>query len=258
MLRNGDHGWGVVGGRVHRAETIDSSGEASSNINAQYTVSSWVVDSLEESEYGGIQWSGRRKGVELLHSDMAVTDDITSLELLRRAIVIGIGVHKVTGDHVLNVHLEGELGVSGKGAKVLWEGDLRPGHVARGDDISNNNTVAAPLNQLLAVCKCLPVTKVDEVIGGRERGRLLINGRVLPIIRACRADHGRVERQRGLRITITTAAIVVVVVIVVFVTANLNGGAVDEDGDSSEGERERDIFHFRVFIDRKETSVACV
>jgi len=118
----------------------------------------------------------------------------------------------------------------------------------------------------LAVCKGLPVTKVDEVVGGRERGRLLINRRVLPIIRACRAEHRRVERQRGLRVVITASVIVggvvvvavVVVVIVVFVTANLNGGAVGEDGDGSKGEGEREIFHFRVFIDWKETSVACV
>lgn len=65
-----------------------------------------------------------------MHGDMAVTDYIASLKLLRRTIVVGIGVHKVTGDHVLNAHLEGELCVGGKRAKVLWEGDLRRGHVA--------------------------------------------------------------------------------------------------------------------------------
>jgi len=130
MLRNGDHGWGMVSGRVHRAETIDSSRQAGSNINTQYTVLSWVVDSLEESEYGGIQWSGRREGIDLLYGDMAVTDYIAPLELLRCAIVIGVGVHKVTSDHVLNVHLEGKLGVSCKRAKILWEDDLRRGHVA--------------------------------------------------------------------------------------------------------------------------------
>lgn len=149
MLRNGHHCRGVVSGRVHlrkrsqikdandgvggktyRAETIDSSGKAGSNINAQYSVLSWIVDSLEESEYGGIQRSGRGDGIELLHSDMAVTDDIASLELLRRTIVVGLGIHKVTGDHVLNVHLEDELSVSGECAKVLWEDDLRGGHVA--------------------------------------------------------------------------------------------------------------------------------
>jgi len=130
MLRNGDHCWGVVSGCVHRAETIDSSGEAGGNINAQYSVHSWIIDSLEESEYGGIQWSGRGEGIELLHGDMTVTDHIASLELLRRTIVIGIGVHKVTSDHVLNVRLEDELSVSGECAKVLWEDDLRRGHVA--------------------------------------------------------------------------------------------------------------------------------
>jgi len=130
MLCNSDQCRGVVSGRVHRAETIDSSGEAGSNINAQYSVLSWIVDSLEESEYGRIQWSSRGEGIELLHGDMAVADHITSLELLRRTIVIGVGVHKVTGDHVLNVHREDERSVSGERAKVLWKGNLRRGHVA--------------------------------------------------------------------------------------------------------------------------------
>jgi len=148
MLRNSHHDWGVVSGRVHRAETIDSSGEAGSNIDGQFSVHSWIVDSLEESKYGGIQWGGRCEGINLLHGDMAVTDYNSSVKLLRCTIVIGVGVHKVTGYHVLNVHLEYELSVSGKRAQVRWEGDLRRGHVAGGDDISNNNTVAAPSDHL--------------------------------------------------------------------------------------------------------------
>lgn len=195
MLGNGHHDWGMVCVGVHRAETVDSRWEAGSNINSQFSVNSSSIDPLEEGKDSGVQWLGRGEGIELLHRYMAVTDYIASLELLRCTIVIGVGIHKVTSHHVLDAHLKGELGIGGKRPKVLWEGDLRSGHIARRDDISNNNTIAAPLHQLLAVRKSLSVTKVDEVVGGCERGRLLINGRILTIICACRADHRWVEDQ---------------------------------------------------------------
>jgi hypothetical protein len=249
---------------VHRAETIDSGWEAGSNINSQFSVNSLVVDSLEERKDSRVQWLGRGEGVELLYRYMAVTDHVVSLELLRCTIVVGVGVHKVTSDHVPDAHLEGELGIGGKGSKVLGEGDLRGGHIARRDDIPNNNTIAAPLYQLLAVRKRLSVAKVDVVVGGRKRGRLLINGGILSIICACRADHRWVESQGFLNVSISTTTVVVIVVIVIVlvpvtaVLAGLKGGAVDKEGGSGQGQREREIFHFLIFIDWNGTSVACV
>lgn len=195
MLGNGHHDWGMVCVSVHRAETIDSRWEASSNINGQFSINSRSVDSLEEGKDSRVQWLSRGEGIELLHCYMAVTDYIVSLELLRCTVIVGVGIHKVTSDHVLDVHLEGEFGISGKRPKVLWEGDLGGRHIARWDDISDNNTIAAPLHQLLTVRKSLSIAKVDEVVRGCERGRLLIDGRILTIIRACRADHRRVEDQ---------------------------------------------------------------
>jgi len=148
-----------------------------------------------------------------------VANHVATLELLWCTIVVGGSADKVSSDHVLDVSGECELRVSREGAKILGVGDLCSWHVARRNDIPNDYAIATSLDQLLSIRKSLSIAKVDEVVGGGERSRLLVNRRILTIVCACRANNGCIQSQRGLRInSAVVSSIIVVSSIVVIAT----------------------------------------
>lgn len=206
----------MVGIGVHCAEAVGTSRKTSSDIYIQFTISTCrLVDALEEGEDGRIRWVSGVDRIEQLDGDMCVSDDESILELLRSTIVVGLCVDKVSSDHVLDEHLYGKLLVGGEGASIGREGNLCSGHRGRGDDVSENNTIAASINELLAIGESLSLAEVDEVVGRRERCRLASNRWVLAIVSAGRAEDGVVQGKRILDITaIVTSAIVVVVTVI--------------------------------------------
>jgi len=93
-----------------------------------------------------------------------VSNDNPILQLLRRAVVVGVCVDKVTGDHILDVHREGDVLIGRECTTVRREADLRGRHVGRGDNVSVYDTVAASINELLAIGERLSLAEVDEVV----------------------------------------------------------------------------------------------
>lgn len=178
VLSNGYHDGSMVGRRVHGAETVDTRRKTGCNIDTQYTIDGRCVDALEKGKDSWVRRLSVLERVDLLDGDVTMSNDIVSLQLLRRAIVVLLGVDKVTGDHVLNVHGESELCIGWESAKVLGVADLGGDHVARRDNVSNRYTIAATLFELLTIRKSLSVTKVDVVVRGREGSGLLVNRRI--------------------------------------------------------------------------------
>lgn len=94
---------------------------------------------------------------------MRVSNDLSTLKLLGSTVVVGVCVDKVSCDHVLDVHLEGEIRIGGEGASIGREGNLRARHAAGRDDISIDDTIAASLNELLTIGECLSLAVVDAI-----------------------------------------------------------------------------------------------
>lgn len=92
-----------------------------------------------------------------------MTDDDVALELLRSTKVVGLGVHKVTGDQVLDAHLELERLVSRESSTVRRVGNLRGWHVARWNNVTDWNTIAAALDHLLTIGEGFTFAEVDAI-----------------------------------------------------------------------------------------------
>lgn len=193
VLSDGHHYWSVVRGSVHGAEAVHAWWETIGDIDGQYTVDGRGIDSLEELEDGWVQYIGRINRVELLDGQMRVSNDIVALQLLGSAIVVCLRIDKVASDHILDVDRRSKLLVGLECATILGERNLCSGHIARRDDISNWHTIAASLNELLAIRQRLAFAKVDEVVVRGQRWTLLIDRRVLAVIRASRAEDRGVQ-----------------------------------------------------------------
>lgn len=103
---------------------------------------------------------------------MRVTENGTTLELLRRSKVVLLGIDEVTGDQVVDGHLDGENCIGLNCSAVRWEDELGRWHSALGRNLTDGGRVARTLNLLLAISELLADTEVDEVVGGGERSDL--------------------------------------------------------------------------------------
>ncbi len=100
----------MVRRRVHGADTVETGGETSSDSSLKQTLSiAVVIDTLEKGE-------GLRVGsllrcqvvAEILDSDVAVTNDLATLELLRCGVVGGQGIGEGSSNQVGELHLDVE------------------------------------------------------------------------------------------------------------------------------------------------------
>jgi len=139
---------------------------------------------------------------------MRVSNDNTVIQLLRRAVVVGVCVDKVTGLQILDVHREGEILIGSELTIIGREDDLRGRHASRGDKVSVYDTVAASIDELLAIGERLSRTEADEVVRRRERRRLPSDGGILTIGLASGTDDRRIERQRVLGVRAVSSSAV--------------------------------------------------
>jgi hypothetical protein len=149
--------------QTYRAEAVDTGRETIHNGHREDTILSRGVDALEEGKRLRVQRISRVDRGDRLYGDMRVSNDNVVLQLLRCPIVVGVCVDKVTGDQILDVHREGEVLVGRECTTIGREADLRGRHVARGDDVSIYDTIAASTNELLAISERLSLAEVDAV-----------------------------------------------------------------------------------------------
>lgn len=120
-----------------------------------------LVDAFEEGKNLRVGNFGRFKRTDILYGDVSVPNDYVSLNLLGSAEVVLLGVDEVSGSQVLDVHPELE-GLVGWESAAIWRvGDFRGGHIARGDDISNHDSVATAFNLLLTIGQSFSEAEVD-------------------------------------------------------------------------------------------------
>lgn len=156
----------VVGGTSHGADTVVSSRQTTRDSGRELALSvSSIVDTLEESELGGIRWRRRRQGVaEILNDDVSVADDgARAAELLGRGIVRAVGVGEGTQLHVLDLNGNVEVRV---GCRLLAgdrAGDDSRRHLAACRHLTHHDTIAGAALHLKTVGQRLARTEVDEV-----------------------------------------------------------------------------------------------
>lgn len=112
MLSDGAKDGLMVFASVDARHSVGTRRQSTSNIGTQHTINGSVVEALEEREDVGV--GDRRRGYrgQLFDDNMGVTNDITSgVHGARSSEVVRVGVHEVSGVHVLNVHFDGEVGV---------------------------------------------------------------------------------------------------------------------------------------------------
>ena len=95
---------------------------------------------------------------------MAVPDDVAVLvQVLRRRVVVGAGVHEEPRAQVAGLDGHGEGGVGGEAVAGLGRGDDGGDHVGRGGDAAQRDAVAGAVFVLEAVGEGLAGAEVDKV-----------------------------------------------------------------------------------------------
>lgn len=155
----------MVPGGDHCADAIDSSWQTAFDHSLQETLAvPVVVDALEEGEFRRIGRSGRLQLTDVLHCDVAVTDDVSVVvELLRRGVIVRGRVDEETGLEVYRLHRDAEGGVGGDLVARLRIRDHRRYHVLACGDPAHGDAVARPRRDLHAVGELLARTEIDEV-----------------------------------------------------------------------------------------------
>jgi hypothetical protein len=91
-LSNWHQHWLMVGSRAHGANTVESSRKTrDSSLEITIAVTG-IVNTLEKFEDSRVRRTSRIQGVDLLDSDVSVTNDLTTLESLRCGIVGRSGI----------------------------------------------------------------------------------------------------------------------------------------------------------------------
>lgn len=109
----GHHDGLVVAGSGHGADTIDACGQSTFNVYAETTVAiSDIIQALEEDEFVGL---GGNWGLDIasqrLDSDMGVANDFAVFQLLWSGIVGVLGVGEGTGNQVVDLDINVEIGL---------------------------------------------------------------------------------------------------------------------------------------------------
>ena len=122
---------------------------------------------------------------------MRVADDRSCrVELLRRAVVVGVGVDEGSGLEVVDSHRHSESLVGRNRVAVCRVGELGRRHVRRRRDLAHRRGVAGARLDLLAIRygHVYRQAEVDEVVLRRERGRLACGGSGLAILLEARCN----------------------------------------------------------------------
>ncbi len=130
----------MVGCRGEGADAVVSCWEAAGHSGGEktFTIAS-IVDTLEESELGGIESGGGvQAAAEILNGHVSVPDDQATRQLLRCGVVGCVCVGERTGHEVGHLHsnVEGGVGCDSLSSSG-WEGDDGGDHGSLGWDVSH-------------------------------------------------------------------------------------------------------------------------
>jgi len=99
----------MVCGRVYRRKLVGASRKTSGDIRGKNTTHGCLVQTLEESELGGIDGRGLIDRGQRLDDDVRVTDNLAlGIKLLRRGKIVFLRINEVTGLHPLYGHRDGK------------------------------------------------------------------------------------------------------------------------------------------------------
>ena len=133
----------MVGGRVHGADAVEASWKTCSNTGCQKTLTvAGIINTLEEGKRLRVgTLSGSEAAAEILNGDVAMTDDVSTLQLLGSGVVGGKRISEDTSHQVGNLHLCGESCVWCNVVSRSREQDDGRDHVLVGGNITHNDTV---------------------------------------------------------------------------------------------------------------------
>lgn len=89
----------MVGRGGQSANTVESGSQARDSSLEVAVAITWVVDTLEKFKSSRVWGAGGVEGLNLLDSDVGVSDDFTTLERLGSRIVILRGVWRIEGQY---------------------------------------------------------------------------------------------------------------------------------------------------------------
>lgn len=157
----------MVGGACHGADAVVTSRQTASDRGSELPLSiSGIVDTLEESELGGI-WGlgGSERVAEVLNDDVSVANnEALAVELLRRRVVSAVGVGEGSQLHVRHLHRNIKVCV---GCRLLagdGAGDDGRHHLAARGHLTHHNTITGSTLLLETVGQRLAGAKVDEIV----------------------------------------------------------------------------------------------
>jgi hypothetical protein len=156
----------MVGCRVHGADTVESSGETSSDSSFEEAIAvAIIVDTLEEVECLWV-WAvgGSQVIAKILDGNVAMTNDVAALQVLWCGVVSGLSIGERASNQVGDLYLNVESLVGSNVFVVSREEDNRRDHVVVRRDLAHDDTVAGTTSDLLPVGQCLAGTEVDEVV----------------------------------------------------------------------------------------------
>lgn len=178
----------MVGSTRHGADTVVSSGQASSDGGLQVTIAiAGIVDTLEEDKLGSIQGSVGRQGVtHILNRDVNMADNGTAAAKILGSRVVGrLSVSEGAGLQVVDLELDIKVLVGLDVAVVRGVVDDGRHHLGLGGDLAHGNTVAGTASLLLTIGEGRAGANVDKV--GIVAAKQLISAfRGLPVLCLCK------------------------------------------------------------------------
>ena len=130
----------MVRRRSHRADTIDTSGQSTSDSSLEPTIPiASIVDPLEEGEYG---WVGRCLASKIisegLNGDVGMANNFATLKRLRSTVIGSVRVGEGARLEILDLDFEVEIGVSVNVLAWGGEGDDAGDHVGVGGNVTHD------------------------------------------------------------------------------------------------------------------------
>jgi len=162
----------MVRARVDAAHSVGTSWQAGRDIGGQDAIRSRGVETLEESEDGGVQGRGRGQRRKRLDGHMAVAyNESVSVDGLRCSIVLGVGIDEGPSSEVVDCHLDCERLIRLQALIEIWrEDELGRGLLILGSDTAHRDRATRSIDFLLAVSQGngLGIAKVDEVVAASQ------------------------------------------------------------------------------------------
>lgn len=115
-----------------------------------------------EAQSGG--GGGGRNGIDFATDDVGVAGDFTSDQVLRGAVIVGVGIGEITGNHPLNLDRDIKRLIGFDRPGVLGESEFGGDHVIGGRDIAHDDAVTRTGFDLFTVRQRFTLTEVDEIV----------------------------------------------------------------------------------------------